>query len=402
MPSAVLRREARRVGRYDLLEAVGKGGCGSVYRARDRETGTTVAVKVLAENLAENPKLHYRFVQEFQAATKLEHPNIVRALDFGLDGKTTFLVMEYVEGRSLGDLIAKHKRLPESSAVKIITQIAQALHYAHKCQIIHRDVKPDNILLRPDGRAKLADFGLAKDTGADKDLTRPSTALGTPHFMAPEQYEDAKTADIRADVYSLGATLYMAVTGKVPFDSCTSLIALGKKIKGEIDPPNRLAPDLSERVNDAICAALRPRPTDRPPTCLQFVKLLTARRSAGKSSTGSGGIRPPADRRESVRHSFTLATACAIDTAAVHGTADTLEEWPAIVRDISSSGMGLVLARRFEPGTELTVGLDRQVEGSPRSVRVRVRNVRPDVLGHWRHGCAMADRLTEEELNGIL
>ena len=112
--------------------------------------------------------------------------------------------MEYVEGESLGGLIAKHGRLPEGQAVRIITQAAQGLHYAHRRRVIHRDVKPDNILVRTDGRAKLADFGLAKDKEDDKDLTRPATGLGTPHFMAPEQYTDAKNAGVRCDVYSLG------------------------------------------------------------------------------------------------------------------------------------------------------------------------------------------------------
>ena len=403
MTSGVIRRDIKRVGRYDLVEAIGKGGCGSVYRAVDKQTGATVAVKVLAANLADSPKLHYRFVQEFQAATRLEHPNIVRALDFGLDGKVTYLVMEYVPGCSLGDLIAKRKRLPEATAVKVITQVAQALHYAHRRQIIHRDVKPDNVLVLADGRAKLADFGLAKDTGDDKDLTRPSTALGTPHFMAPEQYDDAKTVDARADVYSLGATLYMCVTGKVPFDSCSSLIALGKKIKGDIDPPSKHAPDLSGHVNDAICMALRPRPADRPADCLHFVRLLTVRRSPGRIA--SGGLpaeRPPADRRATVRHAFTLATACSIDTGLVSGGAETVEVWPTVVRDISAGGLGLVLARRFERGTELTVELGPRDGGAARAVRVRVRNVRPASVGHWHHGCALTDPMTDEELNGIL
>jgi serine/threonine protein kinase len=401
--SSVTRRELKRIGKYDLIEAVGKGGCGSVYRATDRETGAVVAVKVLAANLADNPKLHYRFAQEFQAASRLEHPNIVRAIDFGMDGKTTYLAMEFVEGHSLGDLIVRHKRLPEGSAVRIITQVAQALDYAHKRQIIHRDVKPDNILVRADGRAKLADFGLAKDVGNDRDLTRPSTALGTPHFMAPEQYDDAKRVDVRADVYSLGATLYMAVTGRAPFDSCTSLEALGRKIKGEIDPPNRLCPDLSQRANDAIVAALRPRPVDRPAGCLQFVKMLTTRRVP--SRTAAGGLpddRNPADRRAAVRHSFTLAAACAIDTAVAGGGADTTEDWPAVVRDISATGLGLILARRFEPGTELTVDLDLKADAPPKAVRVKVVNVRPDAMGHWRHGCAITAPMTDGDLLRLL
>ncbi|HSQ57347.1 MAG TPA: serine/threonine-protein kinase, partial [Gemmata sp.] len=229
---------------------------GTVFRARDRQTGANVAIKVVKATLAENPMLHHRLAQEFRAATQLEHPNIVRAIEIDTDGSTSYLVFELVEGEDLGQRIENCGRLPEEEAVRIVTQIAQALHYAHQRQVIHRDVKPDNILVTPDGRAKLTDFGLAKDYNNDLDLTRHASGLGTPHFMAPEQFASAKTATVRCDVYSLGATLYNALTGELPFRAKFGLAILANKEK---DPPSvrKLVPEISHRVDDAIRCALQ-------------------------------------------------------------------------------------------------------------------------------------------------
>ncbi|MBN9122778.1 MAG: serine/threonine protein kinase [Planctomycetes bacterium] len=181
------------VPRFEFGEAIGAGGAGTVYRARDREYGRPVAIKVLRTPLDAAPTLHQRLAREFRAATQLEHPNIVRALDAGNDGTVSYLVFELIEGVSLGERIEKRGRLRELDAVRVATQIAQALHYAHLRNVIHRDVKPDNILLLSDGRAKLTDFGLAKDHNSDQDLTRHAGALGTPNFMAPEQFADARS-----------------------------------------------------------------------------------------------------------------------------------------------------------------------------------------------------------------
>ena len=237
MPSAA-PRPARlpRLARYEFGQPVGNGGMGTVYRALDRSTGAHVAIKVLRTKMSENLPAHQRLVQEFKAATQLEHPNIVRALDIGIDGSVSYLVYELVEGGSLADRIDAARRLPEADAVRIITQVAQALHYAHQRNVIHRDVKPDNILVLPDGRAKLTDFGLAKDFNNDIDLTRPSSALGTPNFMGPEQFGNAKGVDARCDVYSLAATLYNAVTGRLPFDARTPLAILALKEREPMSP----------------------------------------------------------------------------------------------------------------------------------------------------------------------
>ncbi len=165
--------------------------------------------------------------------------------------------------------------MSEAEAIRIIAQVAQGLHRAHKQNIIHRDVKPDNILIRPDGVAKLADLGLVKETDTDLNLTKTGRGLGTPHFMAPEQFRNAKNADIRCDIYSLGATLYMMVTGDLPFRSNGPLDAWMKKIQNDLTPPRRLAPSLSERIDWAIMRAMSADPDKRPTTCREFVEDLT-------------------------------------------------------------------------------------------------------------------------------
>jgi serine/threonine protein kinase len=401
------RREPSTMSRFELQEKLGSGGMGTVYRARDRHTGSPVAVKVLSAKLAENPKLHYRLVQEFRSASKLDHPNIVRALDLVVDGSTAYLVMEYVEGDSLGGLIAKHGRLPEGQAVRIITQAAQGLHYAHRRRVIHRDVKPDNILVRTDGRAKLADFGLAKDKENDKDLTRPATGLGTPHFMAPEQYTDAKNAGVLCDVYSLGATLYVAVTGKLPFESCVSLVSLAKKIKGEVQPPRELVPELSEQVDEAIRRAMNADPAKRPQSCLQFAQLLPSSGQWGRlggaaDRARAAHTRAVDERRSAPRHPCTLGVSCVIDTDLFASGTETEEAWPGTIHDLAPRGVGLVIPRRFEVGTVLRVDLESGGEGPARRLAARVAHVRSDALGHWFHGCVFPDALTDADLRDLL
>jgi len=265
----------RSIGNYDLLEKIAEGGMGSIYRGRHRETGLIVAIKIMPAHTASNPVLLMRFEQEFRAASRLDHPNIVRALDFGESGDTPYLVMEFVEGESLGQKLERDGRMSEAEAIRIIAQIAQALHRAHKQNLVHRDVKPDNILLTLDGTAKLADLGLVKETDTDLNLTRTGRGLGTPHFMAPEQFRDAKNADERCDIYSLGATLYQMVTGELPFRSSGPLDAWMKKLRDELTPPRELVPTLSERMDGAIMRAMSGERDNRPKSCREFVEDLT-------------------------------------------------------------------------------------------------------------------------------
>jgi len=150
------------VGNYDLLEKIAEGGMGSIYRGRDRRDGQIVAVKVMAAHIAANPTLLKRFEQEFRAASRLDHPNIVRALDYGDTGSSPFLVMEFIEGESLGQKLEREGKMTEADAIRIIAQVAQGLHRAHKMNLVHRDVKPDNILIRNDCVAKLATSGSSR------------------------------------------------------------------------------------------------------------------------------------------------------------------------------------------------------------------------------------------------
>ena len=255
------------VGNYDLLEKIAEGGMGAIYKGRQRETGQIVAVKIMPAHTASNPVLLKRFEQEFRAASRLNHPNIVRALDYGDGGESPYLVMEFVDGESLGQKIERDGRMEEVEAIRIINQVAQGLHRAHKQNLVHRDVKPDNILVTVDGVAKLADLGLVKETETDLNLTKTGRGLGTPHFMAPEQFRNAKNADIRCDIYSLGATLYQMVTGELPFRSSGPLDAWMKKIQNDLTPPRKLVPTLSERLDWAILRAMSADPEQRPASC---------------------------------------------------------------------------------------------------------------------------------------
>jgi serine/threonine protein kinase len=281
------------VGAYDLLEKIAEGGMGAIWRARDRRSGDVVAIKIMPPHMAANPVLLKRFEQEFRAASKLDHPNVVRALAYGDAGTSPYLVMEFVEGESLGQKLEREGKMTETEAIKVIAQVAQGLHRAHKQGLIHRDVKPDNVLIRTsDGVAKLADLGLVKESETDLNLTKTGRGLGTPHFMAPEQFRNAKGADVRCDVYSLGATLYVMVTGELPFKSSGPLDAWMKKIQNDLTPPRELVPGLSERINWAILRAMSADAEQRPRSCREFIEDLTGHSTRRVPALGSAGAVP--------------------------------------------------------------------------------------------------------------
>jgi len=263
------------VGSYDLIERIAEGSMGVVYKARHWENNQLVAIKVLSRDIAKNPIFLKRFEQEFRVAAKLDHPNVVRVIEYSGSGEAPYIVMELVDGMSLGDRLEKVGALPEAEAVRIIVAASQGVHQAHRQGLIHRDIKPDNILLTADGTVKVTDLGLAKDQDAAIDLTRTGRGLGTPTFMAPEQFRNAKNASIRCDIYSLGATLYQMVTGEYPFGIADPVQAMMRKLRNELTSPRQLAPTLSERVDWAIRRAMSPDPNQRPGSCLEFIEDLT-------------------------------------------------------------------------------------------------------------------------------
>jgi len=275
MPFGISKSTVIRVSSYDLVEPIAEGGMGTVYKGKHRDTGQIVAIKIVPEGMANNQTLLKRFEKEFRAASNLDHPNVVRALEYGVLGGRPYLVMEFVDGESLGQRIERDGRIPETEAVQIIALAAQGLHHAHKNGMIHRDIKPDNIMVTKDGQVKLADLGLVKEADNDINLTRTGRGLGTPHFMAPEQFRNAKNADVKCDIYSMGATLYQMVTGELPFRSLGPLDAWMKKINNELLPPRHVVPALSERIDWAILRAMSADPEKRPDSCREFVEDLT-------------------------------------------------------------------------------------------------------------------------------
>jgi eukaryotic-like serine/threonine-protein kinase len=281
------------VGDYDLLHKIADGGVASVYRGRHRATGAAVAVKLVPASAAGQDVVLRRLRLEFDASRELDHPHLVRALDFGRAGPFAYLVLEFVDGDSLGERIHRTGRLPEGEAVRLAVEVARGLVALHGRGLIHRDVKPDNILVTPDGRARLADLGLVKEAQSELNLTRTGRGLGTPHFMAPEQFHDAKGADPRYDVYGLGATLYMAVTAVLPFGDTNLLNAWMRKLRNDLPPARELAPGLSTRVDWAIRRAMSADPARRPASCDEFIEDLTGRGAWAEPAGGTGGAAGP-------------------------------------------------------------------------------------------------------------
>lgn len=238
---------------YQILEKLGQGSMGVVYKARQLSVNRLVAIKVLHSRLASKPGYVERLLKEAHVAAMLSHNNIVQAISAGSVGPLHYFVMEYVEGPTIKQELDAGKIFEEREALEIALQIAQALEHAHRRQLIHRDVKPANILRTPDGLVKLADLGLARRV-QDEELAEEErgTTIGTPYYIAPELIGGQVEADIRADIYSLGATLYHMVTGRPPFPGQSSLEVLQKHLSEELIPPDHVNTRLSTGFAEVI------------------------------------------------------------------------------------------------------------------------------------------------------
>jgi serine/threonine-protein kinase len=238
---------------YQLVEKLGQGAMGTVFKAKQLSMNRLVAVKVLSARLAANPEFLQRLTREAHIAAKLSHNNIVQAIDVGSAGKIHYFVMEYLEGRTIRQELDAGKVYEEREAVDIVLQIAQAVQHAHRRGLIHRDIKPANILLTADGIAKLADLGMARET-ADEALAEREKGLsiGTPYYMAPEQIYGEEDIDVRADIYSLGATLYHMTTGQVPFPGSSVDDVFQGHLAGELPPPDHVNLKLSSGLGEVV------------------------------------------------------------------------------------------------------------------------------------------------------
>jgi serine/threonine-protein kinase len=242
---------AQPIPGYELMEQLGKGGMGTVFKARQLSMDRLVAVKILKSRLAANPEYIQRFRREAHLAARLSHNNIIQAIDVGSAGATHYFVMELVEGKTIRQMLDGGKVFGEREAVDIVLQIAQALAHAGRRGLVHRDVKPANIVLTPEGIAKLADLGLAREAD-DAALSRRERGLsfGTPHYSSPEQIEGREDIDSRSDLYSLGATLYHMVTGQPPFPGKDADSVFRGHLFKELTPPDHLNDRLSAGLGE--------------------------------------------------------------------------------------------------------------------------------------------------------
>ena len=286
--------------RFERL--LGKGGMGEVYLATQLSMDRHVAVKILPRALAENKEAVARFLHEVRTSAKLNHPNIVSAIEAGDDDGVFFLAMGYVDGASLDVRLKKGETVPEKEAFDIVGTVAEALAYAwDEFQILHRDIKPANIMVDRRGRIQLMDLGLAKSLGEESGMTVTGAVLGTPHYMSPEQVRGMADLDVRSDVYSLGATLYHLATGAPPFSGDSALGIMAKHVNEPLPPPKERNPEISGACAQLIGTMMAKDRDDRPATWQEVVRLVDDAR-AGKSAGHGGAQAALAKRAQEALH----------------------------------------------------------------------------------------------------
>jgi|GEM_PF-1234089 len=277
---------------YQVVRRIGRGGMGEVFLAEHTVLGRKTALKVLPGGWLVTPDRVERFHREARLAAQLDHPNIVRVLHAGSQGELHFLVLEYVEGESLGDRLERTGKLPLDEALGLIEQAAHGLDAAHGRGIIHRDIKPGNLLVALDGTLKVADFGLARELLAPSDLTGSNQVLGTPSFMAPEQVE-ARPLDARTDLFSLGATLYCLITGKLPFRGDTAMAILYQIVHEAPRPLSETCPGTPPAVERLVSSLLEKSPDRRPASAELVASAIAAvRKGLGARAPGKTAVAP--------------------------------------------------------------------------------------------------------------
>jgi predicted Ser/Thr protein kinase len=308
------------IGNYRVEKELGRGGMGVVYKAAEVATGKAVALKVLSRDFALEPSYVKRFKRETEALDRLDHPNIVRVFSVGEYEGLHYYAMDFVDGRSLGAVLSGGERLGVERALDLSIEVAAALGHAHKAGIIHRDIKPGNILLERDGKPKLTDFGIARLTYATR-MTRTGDIVGTPEYMSPEQAKGAEV-DAPSDVYSLGVVLYELLAGKVPFEGATALEIIKKH---QYEQPENIK-ELNRAIHDGLARVvmkmLAKEPKERYKSAEQVATALLVVRDTA--------IRVARSRKEAVS-----ATPTKIITAGEQGTGDAQQERVLRVEDFT-------------------------------------------------------------------
>src|SRR6266511_5035584 len=270
--------------RYEVGPLLGAGGMAEVYEGHDRLLARRVAVKVLLAQYAHDPAFLARFRREAQAAASLSHPNIVAVYDTGSEGDIWFIVMEYIAGRTLRDVIKAEGPAHPARAAEICADVASALAGAHARGVIHRDVKPGNVMLTADGKVKVMDFGIAR-ASAVPSITQTAAVVGTVQYIAPEQAQGLE-ADARSDLYALGCCLYEMLTGQVPFTGPTPVAIAYRHVREDPTPPRMLNPDVPVSLERVCLKAMAKRPEDRYQTALEMRQDLERVRAGQPVSVG--------------------------------------------------------------------------------------------------------------------
>jgi serine/threonine protein kinase len=261
-PTPPVGAEPTKIGPYRVERKLGAGGMGTVYLATHEETGRVVALKLLSPSLAREEGLVARFIREIEALQKLKNPHVVELFDHGVDGEMYYYAMEYVPGETLTARLRREKRIPWREVIDLSLQICVALKAAHDAGIIHRDLKPSNLLLTPDGSIKLTDFGVAQVFAGSK-LTVTGGIIGTAEYMSPEQGQGRRITK-RSDLYSLGAVMYVMLTGRPPFSGKTTLDVIHKHKYSQFDRPRTIVPDIPYWLDDVVCQLMEKDPDKRP------------------------------------------------------------------------------------------------------------------------------------------
>jgi serine/threonine-protein kinase len=305
---AILRREEgriegdSRIPGYQLLEKLGGGAMGTVYRARQLSLDRDVAIKVLAPELSGDPQFVERFLREAKAVARLNHPNIIAGIDVGEAERVKYFVMEYVDGLTVASLLRRGGAMDEERALLLAQQIARALDHAYKNGLVHRDLKPENVLVTRDGVAKLCDLGLAKIQDAPAAPGAEAIhRMGTPDYISPEQARGEADVDIRSDLYSLGATLHHMLVGRPPFEGTSAAAVMAKHLTELPEPVRKAAPTLSPLTEVVVLRLLQKRREDRfqtPAEALQKIDeslrgLMAARGAAAPAVATAPAVTPP-------------------------------------------------------------------------------------------------------------
>jgi eukaryotic-like serine/threonine-protein kinase len=305
-----------QLGRYNIIGELGQGAMGTVYKAVDPLIDRVVAIKTINLSLAMDEKDEYesRFYQEAKAAGRLSHPNIVTIYDVGKSGEIAYIAMEFLQGRELRDVLNDGKRMPVEQVINIVAQVAQGLAYAHEYGIVHRDVKPSNIMIVRDGHVKITDFGIARMASAAV-RTQTGMVLGSPKYMSPEQVVGKQT-DQRSDIFSLGVMLYEMLTGQAPFAGENINAIMYQTLNSVPPPPSTLSPNVPEMLNFIVAKALAKKLDHRYQDAKEFAGDLYACRDR---------LPRPANVHDVVKHSV-IASVQRTDAAPAGKHVDTSED----------------------------------------------------------------------------